>query len=188
MVKRYPLNYLAVKELAEDLKSLEKGLNTIPQNIASAAVKHAENYFNGYMSTASPGRQAVINASSALVDTEKGKATGRLTATGETKHNEYGDFNILMAVEFGAGIAGIDGLSNPEYPDLPYGTGTFPNQKHAFDYSGWLYPTGEFDENGKEIYKRTRGTPATMPMHHTIQDIKAEMPRLVEEEIRKWLS
>ena len=181
-LRRYPLTESAIAEMIADLEKLREGLNIIPTNIVSNGIKNAETYFNAHLTGATPGRQAAINVTSSLTNAGKGTATGRLTATGETKHNDYGDFNILMAVEFGAGIAGVNGLGNTSYPALPMGTGTFPGQIHAFDYNGWLYP----DEDGK--WHRTFGTPATMPMHRTIQDMKMEMPRVVQEEINKWLT
>ena len=179
-VKRYPLNSLAINELLGDLEKMRDGLAELPQTVVADMTERAEKQFNDALGIGTtPGRQAVISTQSALVHAAKGEATGRLTATGKTEDT---GFNILMAVEFGAGIAGIDGLSNPDYPQLPYGTGTWPGQTHAFDHSGWFYPA----DDGS--WKHTYGTPAAMPMHYTIEYVKADMPRMVREEVRKWLT
>lgn len=177
MIKRYPLKESAIRELEEDLTELSGGLSIAVQNIVSNAVQHADNYFNGYMTGATAGRQAAIGTTTS-VEATKNEATGRLTATGNIEDT---GFNILYAVEFGAGIAGIYGVSNTSFKEMGMGTGSWYGQTHAFDPAGWnYYKDGDFHH--------TYGTPATMPMHNTIQDLKAEMPRLIHEELRKWLT
>ena len=178
-LKRYPLNMSAIKELAEDLGKLQEALSTAPANIVANETQRAEAHFNAHLTRDKSARPSVITVASSVASAEKGKATGRLTATGKTEDT---GFNILMAVEFGAGIVGVDGLSNTSYPELPYGTGTWPGQIHAFDYNGWLFP----GKDGK--WHRTYGTPATMPMHYTIEYVKVDMSRQIREEIRKWLT
>ena len=179
VIKRYPLVSSAMLELASDLERLSYGLGTVTSEVVDTAVQHADKYFNGHLfAGTTAGRQAVIQTSTSVDKAEK-NATGWLTATGMT--TETG-FNILYAVEFGAGIAYNWSGWNPSVPELGMGVGTWePNKGHAFDFDGWVYfKGGEFHH--------TYGTPAAMPMHYTILDIKAEMPRLVKEAIRKWLT
>lgn len=187
-LKRYPLNSIALRELADDLEKLRSGMEQLPNAVVERATKHAETDFNAFLSAATPGRQAVISTATKTSKRGKYGATGTLTATGKTEHDdEYGDFNILMAVEFGAGIVAA-GASNPHYGGLGYGAGSYNLHGHALDPRGWMYPTGELDENGEEIWRHTFGTPAAMPMHRTILDTKANMSRFVAEELTKWIT
>lgn len=176
MIKRYPLKESAMNELSDDLLKMSGGLSSIAQNVVTNATKYAENTFNAYLSDATAGRQAAISAETSVEPTKKG-ATGRLTATGNIEDT---GFNILYAVEFGAGIEGIGGIGNTSFGELGMGTGSWYGQTHAFDPGGWNYfKDGE--------WHHTYGTPATMPMHRTIQGIKLEMPLIIQEELRKWL-
>lgn len=186
-IKRYPLSSIAIDELIKDLERLQEGLTVIPHEIAQTATQRAEQYFNNYLSLATPGRQAVINTTTTVEARGKYGATGRLTATGKTEHDdEYGDFNILMAVEFGAGIIAA-GTHNPAFNALGFGPGSYNLHGHALDPRGWFYPTGEVDENGKKEWKHTLGTPATMPMYNTILDTHHELKRAASEALKRWL-
>lgn len=83
-----------------------------------------------------------------------------LIATGDIKKSEgYEPFNILLAVEFGAGIY-YNPNSNPNADKFGLGVGTFPGQIHAFE-DGWYY----WDEK-KEKWQYTHGVKATMPMYN----------------------
>lgn len=86
-----------------------------------------------------------------------------LFAIGDTKMTDYGGFNTLMAIEFGAGVK-YNAVENPKADEFGMGVGTFPNQKHAFDDGGWYF----LDENGE--WKHSYGVKATMPMYNA--DIK----------------
>ena len=78
----------------------------------------------------------------------------------------YEDFNILLAVEFGAGSIINKGNGNPYASQMGYGPTTFPGQKHAEeDY--WHY----WDEES-ESWKTTSGIKATMPMYNAFIGIK----------------
>lgn len=184
-IKRYPLNTAAIDELLRDIEKLYGGLPEIARASAERATEHAAKDFDYFLSAATPGRQAVINTETRTKKHGKYGTVGTLTATGKTEET---GFNILMAVEFGAGIAYNFGSGNPSFSDMRMGVGTWPGQTHAFDFDGWFYPTGEVDEKGKPIYRHTYGTPATMPMHRTIMDTKAQLPGFVAEEIKKWLT
>lgn len=89
-----------------------------------------------------------------------GEATSFLIATGQTIHSEgYEPFNILLGVEFGAGIH-YNPNPNPNAADIGLGVGTFPGQIHAFE-DGWYYWDAK-----TETWKYSRGVKATMPMYN----------------------
>lgn len=184
-VKRYPLNSIAIEELQNDIQKMWENLPGLAEEIVTTAGEHAENYFNGHLSRATPGRQAVISTEVTVEKNGKYGRTARLTATGKTEDT---GFNILMAVEFGAGIAYNFGGWSDAFPAMQLGPGTWPGQTHAYDFRGWNYPTGEKDEKGRPIYRHTFGTPSTMPMHYTILDMKQEFKPIAEEAFRRWLS
>lgn len=187
-VKRYPLTEGALKELQGDIEKLFGSLPEISANVCEKLTKHAEEDFNLFVSAATPGRQAVISTETQFEKHGKYGNVGRLTATGKTEHDdEYGDFNILMAVEFGAGIVAA-GANNPNFTALGYGAGSYNEHGHALDPSGWFYPSDDFDDDNKHIWRHTLGTPATMPMHRTILDTKANLTRYAAEELYKWLN
>lgn len=97
-----------------------------------------------------------------------------LIATGETKTNDYGTINTLLLVEFGAGIH-YNHTANPKAPEFGMGVGTFPNQKWAFNESGWWY-LGEDDE-----WHHSYGVKATMPMYEASTAIRLQVAEIVRE-------
>lgn len=181
-IRRYPLTPTALNELEKDFERLYYGLSQTATATVERAVQHAETYFNGHLFSetfgSTPGQQAVINTSTSVKTRGKYGAVGTLTATGKTEDT---GFNILMAVEFGAGIAYNWFGGNPDYISLGMGVGTWPGQTHAYDFDGWMY----MGKDGK--LHHTYGTRAAMPMHKTILDMKAEMSMLITEEIKRWL-
>lgn len=183
LTRQYALSVGDIDRLIRDIETVQKNIELAPEQIAEKAAERAKLAFDTHLGDATPGRQAVITSETKVEKRGKHGAEMTLTATGKTEDT---GFNILMAVEFGAGIAGVNGFSNTSF-ELGMGTGTWPGQTHAFDPNGWVYPTGEYDENGKEIYRRTLGTPATMPMHKTIQDMKQELGGIASEVIGQWL-
>lgn len=184
VIRRYPLNSIAMKEFEDDLTKLWEAMGDTPESFCEYIVDISEKAFHSWLGDATSGRQAVISTSTSYQKHGKYGATGTLTATGKTEDT---GFNILMAVEFGAGIAGVNGFANTSF-ELGMGSGTWPGQTHAYDFEGWWYPSGEFNENGDEIYRHTYGTPATMPMHNTIQGVKQAAPRILREVMHKWLT
>jgi hypothetical protein len=93
-------------------------------------------------------------------------AESSIIGVGVTKQAEgYEDFNILLAVEFGAGIH-HNATANPYSGQLGFGVGTFPGQTHAFEDSWWYWDAND------EKWKRTHGVKATMPMYNAFIGIK----------------
>lgn len=99
------------------------------------------------------------------------KSTAFLIATGQTIHSEgYEPFNILLGIEFGAGIH-YNPNPNPNADKLGFGVGTFPGQVHAFE-DGWYYWDAK-----TESWKYSHGVKATMPMYNAYIEM---IPRIKE--------
>ena len=109
------------------------------------------------------------------IDPEKMGSRAILTSVGAVMQSEgYEDFNILLAIEFGAGIY-YNKTPNPNSGVFGLGVGTFPGQIHAFE-NGWWY----WDDNAEE-WKYTHGVKATMPMYEAGQAIIQEIRRAAKE-------
>lgn len=103
---------------------------------------------------------------------------GLLLATGKIQEHEgYEPFNVLLAVEFGAGIY-YNKTPNPNADKFELGVGTFPGQIHAFE-DGWYY----YGEDEKWHY--THGTKATMPMYNADMEIIRNMVKVVKNVFRE---
>lgn len=99
-----------------------------------------------------------------------------LISTGTVFQSEgYADFNVLLAIEFGAGIH-YNQTPSPIAGDFGYGVGTFPGQTHAFNNDGWYY----WDERTQE-WKHTYGVKATMPMYSASDTIIKEIVRSAKD-------
>lgn len=96
-----------------------------------------------------------------------------LFALGEVKDTEYGSFNMMLAVEFGAGIH-YNPVANPKADELGFGVGTYPGQIHAFE-DGWFYP----GEDGEWHY--THGVKATMPMYNASEQMILNIKKIAKE-------
>lgn len=105
-----------------------------------------------------------------------GNTRGYLISTGEVFHSDgYEPFNIMLAVEFGAGIH-YNKKANPKADEMGLGVGTFPDQTHAFNEDGWWY----FDEK-TDTWKHSYGIQATMPMYKADQTMLKKYARIVRE-------
>lgn len=98
-----------------------------------------------------------------------------LIAVGEIKQSEgYEPFNILLAIEFGAGIH-YNQTPNPKADEFGLGVGTFPGQIHAFE-DGWFYWNEEVQE-----WQYTHGVKATMPMYNAGIEIIQDVVKIARE-------
>lgn len=100
-----------------------------------------------------------------------------LVAAGQTKSNDYGTVNMLLLVEFGAGIR-YNHTGNPKAPEFGMGVGTFPDQKWAFNEDGWWY-LGDDDE-----WHHSYGVKATMPMYNASVAIRQQVAAIAKEVFR----
>jgi hypothetical protein len=107
------------------------------------------------------------------IQPEKTGCKAMLIATGVTQHTDYGDANMLLMIEFGAGIH-YNPVDNPKAGEFGFGVGTFPGQTHAFE-DGWWYP----DDNGEWHY--THGTKATMPMYSASTEMLLNIRKIARE-------
>lgn len=98
-----------------------------------------------------------------------------IVGTGKTVTDDKGrTFNLLFAIEFGSGIT-LNPEENPLASDFGMGVGTFPDQVHAFDRSGWMY----LDKDGN--WKHSYGVKATMPFHKAMLEIRKNVDKAVKE-------
>lgn len=104
-----------------------------------------------------------------------GESTSFLVASGQTIHSEgYEPFNILLGVEFGAGIH-YNPNPNPNADKLGFGVGTFPGQIHAFE-DGWYYWDAK-----TETWKYSHGVKATMPMYNAYIEIVQQVKTIARD-------
>ena len=104
-----------------------------------------------------------------------GESTAFLIASGKTFRSEgYEPFNILLGIEFGAGIH-YNPNPNPNASEFGFGVGTFPGQIHAFE-DGWYYWDAK-----KEEWKYTHGVKATMPMYNAYIEMIPKIRSIARE-------
>lgn len=98
-----------------------------------------------------------------------------LIATGKTITDAEGrSFNLLLAIEFGAGIR-YNPKANPKSSEFGMGAGTFPDQTHAFDSNGWYY----LGDDGE--WHHSYGVKATMPMYKASVEMKQKIDSIVRD-------
>lgn len=149
-LKKELLNYKN-NILQNKINNLTKRLAEIGLNVAN--VKISESPLGKYVSVRIENK------------TLSGESKSFLIATGQTVHSEgYEPFNILLGIEFGAGIH-YNPNPNPNADKLGLGVGTFPGQIHAFE-DGWYY----WDEKQK-TWKYSHGVKATMPMYNAYMEM-----------------
>lgn len=156
-----------IDQLQDYKVELHRKAELLCQKLAEAGLKVAE---------ARIGESPLGKTISVRVDLEPSKAgcKAMLIASGETKSNDYGTVNTLLLVEFGAGIH-YNHTENPKAPEFDMGVGTFPNQKWAFNESGWWYK-GEDDE-----WHHSYGVKATMPMYNASVAIREQVAEIAKE-------
>lgn len=136
----------------------EVGLNT-------ASVKISESPLGKYISVRIENKSL------------NGGSIAFLIASGKTLHSEgYEPFNILLGVEFGAGIHYNKDEINPYANELGFGYGTFPGQLHALKDEGWYY----WDAKA-ETWKHSYGVKATMPMYNAYIEIIPKIRAIARE-------
>lgn len=149
------------EELPRKCRQLTQALADIGVNVAKAKINESPLGHH-------------ITLQSTMSESEAG-CKAMIIATGDIKKSEgYAPFNLLLAVEFGAGIA-FNPTPNPIAGDFGYGVGTFPGQVHAFEKEGWYY----WDEEAQE-WKHTRGVKATMPMYSAAMEIQNKVNEAVK--------
>lgn len=172
----------AVHELEEYAKDLEK----FAKRLNDELLDRGEEYFEDFLGGTSPARRDDIETT-----IERGapgaSVTGRLIATGETKET---GFNILMAVEFGAGIYYNGATSRSGYANrVGMGPGTWPPKdpmRPRWRQGAWAYPIGE-DASGNVVLGFTHGTESIAPMFRTAEELRNNAVEIASEVAREWL-
>lgn len=159
-LKKQLIEYRDV-ELPSKCKELATKLANIGVNIASAKIGE------------SPLGKYVTLKTDISADKMGYKAI--LIATGEViQSDDYNDFSVLLAIEFGAGIH-YNQKPNPKADEFDMGVGTFPGQIHAFE-DGWFY----WNEEAQE-WRYTHGVKATMPMYTASERILQDIVKTAKE-------
>lgn len=175
MSKRYTVNIMSKSSIEKLQKDLRKYRNHLKFNARNIAKKLSE--IGLKVAEAKVGESPLGNYIHLAVDYDKLPSGGRtmLIATGEVKESdEYAPFNILLAVEFGAGIY-YNKDRNPKADEFGLGPGTFPGQIHAFE-DGWYY----WDEE-EQTWRYTHGVKATMPMYNADMAILSSIEKVARE-------
>lgn len=147
---------------------LQSKLNLFTRRLAEVGL----NVANAKISESPLGKYVSIKIES---KNSKDESTAFLVATGQTVQSEgYEPFNILLGIEFGAGIH-YNPNPNPNAAELGFGVGTFPGQIHAFE-DGWYY----WDAN-KEEWRYTHGVKATMPMYNAYIEMQPKIKAIANE-------
>ena len=147
------INKLKAELLNYKNNILQSKLNLFTRRLAEVGL----NVANAKISESPLGKYVSVKIES---KNSKDESTAFLVATGQTVQSEgYEPFNILLGIEFGAGIH-YNPTPNPNADELGFGVGSFPGQVHAFD-DGWYY----WDEK-TESWKYSHGVKATMPMYN----------------------
>lgn len=151
------LSQSSIRQLCKELKTYQEEIiqktKTLVKRLSEQGIKVAE----AKIGESPLGQYVTLKTD---ITEEKAGCKAILVATGATRQSKnYPDFQILLAIEFGAGIH-YNQKANPNAEKFGLGVGTFPGQTHAFE-EGWSYWD---DETQKWCY--SHGVKATMPMYH----------------------
>lgn len=168
------LSVTGIEELKKKLQrykdyTLQRKIDLIVQNLIELGADVA----NAAVNQTKVGQKYV--KISVKIDDTKGEHRGYIISTGAIMEQDgYEPFNIMLAVEFGAGIH-HNGKANPKAAEFGLGVGTFPGQVHAFDDGWWYFD----DETG--TWKYSHGIKATMPMYNADKAILENYVKVVRE-------
>lgn len=155
------------KDLVEYRNDLQKKCEEFIKRLSESGYEVALKNINE-----SPLGKMVTLENQISSDTSGCKAV--LIAKGTTlRHEGTPDFNVLLAIEFGAGIH-YNSKGNPEAEKFGLGVGTFPGQVHAFE-DGWYF----VGNDGKLHY--THGVKATMPMYSAYAEMIDRFEEIAKE-------
>lgn len=173
--KRYKVNILSqssIERLKQELIFYKEQLPEKCTKLADRLAKIGLHVAGLQISESPLGRYVSVNID---INPERTGCRAILTAVGAVQQHEgYEDFNVLLAIEFGAGIY-YNKTANPNAGEFGLGVGTFPGQIHAFE-NGWWY----WDDVAEE-WKYTHGVKATMPMYEAGQAMIEEVIRTAKD-------
>lgn len=164
------INNLKTELLNYKNNILQSKMNLFTRRLAEAGL----NVANVRISESPLGKYVLVRIESKSF---KDKSTAFLIATGQTVQSEgYEPFNILLGIEFGAGIHYNKDEINPYANELGFGYGTFPGQLHALKDEGWYYWDAK-----SETWKHSYGIKATMPMYSAYIEMKPKISIIAKE-------
>lgn len=167
------LSVQEIKQLQKDLMQYRDSLTDKCRKLTEELAKIGANVINAKVSESPLGEYVTLQTD---ITEEKTGCKAILITTGEVKEQEgYAPFNILLAIEFGAGIH-YNKEENPKEDEFGYGVGTFPGQIHAWQDEGWYY----WDEESKQ-WRHTYGVKATMPMYNAGMEIQKKIIEIAKE-------
>lgn len=158
----------AIKQIQQYRDDLPRKCELLCQRLAESGVQVAETA----IAESPQGKTITLTTD---IRPEKAGCKAILMATGKTVTSSDGrSFNLLLAVEFGAGIK-YNATENPKASEFGMGVGTFPDQKNAFNPNGWYY----LGDDGE--WHHSYGVRATMPMYKSSMEIQRNIKEIAKE-------
>lgn len=123
------------------------------------------------------GKRVYVSSKEIYIEVLYGKNTQLVTVewdmtkNGQIVGKHTAEVNPILMTEFGSGFL----ADNPSgFNKVPVGQGTFPNQKHAFQPTGWRWY-----EDG--VMHESNGSPAYAPMHNAFIGMHMEIMNVARE-------
>lgn len=161
-----------IKQLYEYRGEINKKCEEVCRRLSDIGIETATQAIN-------EGNFSTVVTLKANIDPTTIGCNAILIATGrEVTLDDGRVFNLLFAIEFGAGIK-YNPTSNPKSAEFGFGVGTFPGQKHALDPNGWNY----LGDDGE--WHHSYGIRATMPMYKAAEEIRKNINNIVNDVFRK---
>ncbi len=160
----------AIRELEQAKMELLSKVQTYVSRLAELGIQTAESNvgnFGRYITFSAEFEPIETGCKGIVLATETGKIVSRWkTSDGE----KTADVSPLLMAEFGAGHK----AQNPK--NVPgVGQGTFPNQTHANDPSGWYW------RDMNDVLHHSTGITPTMPMYKAFVEMEQNILRIAKE-------
>lgn len=173
--KTLKINLFDSKSLQKAIDEINRYKNDLPRKCELLCQRLAESGVQVAKTAISESPQGKTITLTTDIRPEKAGCKAILMATGKTVTSSDGrSFNLLLAVEFGAGIK-YNATANPKASEFGMGVGTFPDQTHAFDPNGWYY----LGDDGE--WHHSYGVRATMPMYKASMEIQRNIKEIAKE-------
>ena len=169
------INLFDSKSLQSAIKQIQQYRDDLPRKCELLCQRLAESGVQVAKTAIAESPQGKTITLTTDIRPEKAGCKAILMATGNTVTSSDGrSFNLLLAVEFGAGIK-YNATANPKASEFGMGVGTFPDQTHAFDPNGWYY----LGDDGE--WHHSYGVKATMPMYQAGVEIRRQILAVAKE-------
>lgn len=175
MGKKIIVDIFNSKSINRAIKQIQRYRDDLPKKCEELCRRLAESGVQVAKTAISESPQGKTITLTTDIRPEKAGCKAILMATGKTVTSSDGrSFNLLLAVEFGAGIK-YNAKSNPKASEFGMGVGTFPDQTHAFDPNGWYY----LGDDGE--WHHSYGAKAAMPMYKAGVEIRRQILAIAKE-------